>query len=240
MPCLQKGEVKLTKKILRNLFLPALVLFLIISSAYAQESNKIYLIKFKYSSGQLSIAGISEAATSSGNFNSNGDYKINVISVNGDVLSSSKFSVPFAVKPLNSGDFAVFAPRFDSAALIKVYDNSQKEILSVALQNSANVIQNSEAETALAQEQRNSLKLSWLYVLFPVVIAALFIGYHEFDRKKWHIEFNAHKRQQSAMALRSYVASNLKKGFKREQIRNALAKNNYNNHEIEEAFKGIK
>ena len=90
-----------------------------------------------------------------------------------------------------------------------------------------------------AMENSKGFKLSWLYVLFPVVIAALFIGYHEFGRKKWHMEFNAHKRQQSALALRAYVASNLKKGFKKEQIKNALIKNNYKNHEIEEAFRGM-
>ena len=48
------------------------------------------------------------------------------------------------------------------------------------------------------------------------------------------------RREQNISALRTYVTTNLRKGYIKEQIRNALIKNNYNNKEIKEAFKGIK
>ena len=40
--------------------------------------------------------------------------------------------------------------------------------------------------------------------------------------------------------LMKYVNLNLKKGFSRQQIRNALVRANYNGYEIEESFRGIK
>ena len=43
-----------------------------------------------------------------------------------------------------------------------------------------------------------------------------------------------------ADSLKDYIAANLKKGFKQEQIRDALYKNWYDSKEIEDAFKGMK
>ena len=40
--------------------------------------------------------------------------------------------------------------------------------------------------------------------------------------------------------LRSYIISNLKKGYTKQQIRNALLKNKYTSKEIEDAFRGIR
>ena len=48
------------------------------------------------------------------------------------------------------------------------------------------------------------------------------------------------RREQNISALRTYATTNLRKGYSKEQIRNALVKNNYDNKEIEEAFRGLK
>ena len=94
-----------------------------------------------------------------------------------------------------------------------------------------------------AQDTTNtpsSFKLNWFYVAAPGLLIVLFLGYLEIKRTVEHRGLMAYHRQQKNLALRNYVAANLRKGFGKGQIRNALAKNNYNNHEIEEAFRGIK
>ena len=66
------------------------------------------------------------------------------------------------------------------------------------------------------------------------------LAYIEAKRKKDHARLLINQRNNKSEALKNYIAANLKKGFKKEQIRDALIKNNFNAEDVEEAFKGVK
>ena len=100
------------------------------------------------------------------------------------------------------------------------------------------IIQNHIISTQ--QDENSNSRFSWLYIAVPLGAIFGMLTIFEVNRKKEHIKLMAWHRNNKSEALKNYVAANLKKGFKQEQIRNALIKNNYNNQEIEEAFKGIR
>ena len=94
-----------------------------------------------------------------------------------------------------------------------------------------------------AQDTTNTpsnFKLNWFYVAAPGLLIVLFLGYIEIKRVKEHKGLIFNYKQQKNLALRNYVAANLRKGFGKGQIRNALVKSNYNSKEIEEAFRVIR
>ena len=62
----------------------------------------------------------------------------------------------------------------------------------------------------------------------------------EMYRKKSSRKLNQERRNYNVAALRNYVTTNLRKGYTKEQIKNAMIKNNYNNEDVDEAFKRIK
>lgn len=82
--------------------------------------------------------------------------------------------------------------------------------------------------------------LNWLYIVAPILLIFGFLAYIEVNRKKAHIDLIRQHKEQSIISLRNYVTTNLRKGYSKKQIRNALVKNNYNNQEIEEAFSGLR
>ena len=90
------------------------------------------------------------------------------------------------------------------------------------------------------QNENGNSRFSWLYIAVPLGAIFGMLTIFEVNRKKEHIKLTAWHRNNKSEALKNYAAANLKKGFKQEQIKNALIKNNYNNQEIEEAFKGIR
>ena len=75
----------------------------------------------------------------------------------------------------------------------------------------------------------NGLGILWVYGLSIITIIFIVLMYIRKSNGKMR-----------ALDLQQYIKSNLKKGFSKEKIRNALIKNNYKNHEIEEAFRGMK
>lgn len=88
--------------------------------------------------------------------------------------------------------------------------------------------------------QETQPSFSWLYVAFPLILVAGLLAYVEVKRKKGHVELTNESRRNKMDSLKSYVEGNLKKGYNKGQISDALAKNNYNSREIEEAFKGLR
>ncbi|MBI1934828.1 hypothetical protein HYS31_00150 [Candidatus Woesearchaeota archaeon] len=90
-----------------------------------------------------------------------------------------------------------------------------------------------------SSESASKIKFTWLYFTFPVFVLLGFFLYHEIERKKGHSDIREQKRQHLLSGLRNYAASNIKKGYKKEQIKDALIKNNYSENDVDEAFKGL-
>ncbi|GEM_PF-2595522 len=110
-----------------------------------------------------------------------------------------------------------------------------------AAENSAEILsQPAKFENLqVAEESASKIKFTWLYFTFPVFILLGFFLYHEVERKKGHSDIAGQKRQHLLSGLRNYALSNMKKGYKKEQIKNALIKNNYDEKDVDEAFKGL-
>lgn len=101
----------------------------------------------------------------------------------------------------------------------------------------------SEEEQLILEEEsgaKSKLNLIWLYAGAPIAIILALLVYIELKRKKDHSQLIQQKKQHNMLVLRNYVASNLRKGYTKEQIRNALVRYNYSKEEIEEAFRGIR
>lgn len=82
----------------------------------------------------------------------------------------------------------------------------------------------------------NLNKLSWIYVSLPIILTFSLIAYAETERKRKHLMLMREKKDYSITALRNYVLTNLKKGYTKQQIRNALMKYNYGHEQIDEAL----
>lgn len=87
--------------------------------------------------------------------------------------------------------------------------------------------ENVPIEGAKTQKKTLDANSIWMYA---ALILTLLIGSL--------IYFNITRRAQAP--LKSYISSNLRKGYTKEQIKSALIKNDYTNEEIEEAFRGIR
>ena len=90
------------------------------------------------------------------------------------------------------------------------------------------------------EEEKEKLNLNWVYIALPLVLIFGMLVFIEMKRKKDHRGLMSQKKQYNTDSIRNYVSTNLRKGFSKEQIRNALIKNNYNNEEIGEAFRVLK
>lgn len=108
-----------------------------------------------------------------------------------------------------------------------------------SLAQNNNRAENAAKESNVEEAAKNP-SLSWLYVAFPIFIVAGMLTYIEVRRKNDHIKLMSQTKQYKTDSLRNYVMTNLKKGYGKEQIRDALVKNNYNNQEIQDAFRGIR
>ena len=92
----------------------------------------------------------------------------------------------------------------------------------------------------LTGSEQTSKEFAWLYVAAPVVLVVLFLGYLEIKRLKEHAQMIQKHASIKNNELKNYVMTNLRKGYTKDQIRNALAKNSYNKQEIEDAFRETK
>lgn len=223
----------------------------LISSSYilAQESNKFYALTFNYEKTQeketLTFVQIEQhqGTLIENELNPTATYKWEIISFDGAVLESGKFSTPASaahVEDIKSGtsaqtqNFRIYVPYYENAALVNIYDSNDKKVLDIPLQS---------AIVAAETEQQNTDDggFNWAYIGIGVVALTLvFLAYLEFNRAKGHRKLGQQSKNQSAAALRNYVLTNLRRGYAKEQIRNALIKNSYSNQEIEEAFGEIR
>ena len=217
-----------------NKFNLLLVLLLLSTQVLAQQQNNIYSITFSYDAGKLSIEQIKQAVTASDySIYVPGAYKAQVVSANGRLLGDVQFLVPQDFQ--NSiGKFRVFAPRSADDSALNIYDNRGKLLLHVELQS----------PTKAAQQQNNKIDFGFdfkiLYIATPVILILGFLALVEVRRRNDHTRLMAWHRGKKVESLKEYISINMKKGFKEEQIRNALYMNGYGLKEIEDAFKGMK
>ena len=83
-------------------------------------------------------------------------------------------------------------------------------------------------------------RFNWVYIAIPIILVFAFLVYVELKRKKEHTELMQKFKQQNTLSLRNYVMTSLRRGYKKEQIKNALSKTGYSTQEIEEAFRGLR
>jgi cytochrome c-type biogenesis protein CcmH/NrfF len=84
----------------------------------------------------------------------------------------------------------------------------------------------------MQKENQPGFNLNLIYVLLPIAIVLGLLIYIEIGRKKEHRALLEKHNSGKISALRDYVAANLKKGYSKEQIRNALLKSGYTNQRI--------
>lgn len=134
-----------------------------------------------------------------------------------------------------------FLPLFALNLLILLFVvSAQNENVPPLSPHEQSILARADSENNKIYESPNKFNLNWLYVSAPVLLIAIFLSYIEIKRVKDHKGLMFNRRQHKNLALRNYAVTNLKKGFSKDQIKNTLAKNNYNHQEIEEAFKDIK
>lgn len=219
-----------------------LILSITILSAIvsAQEATDIYTITLNYKkqTSALSLVDIQKSIGTAPNYDT-GDasaYRLDIVSADNKIGKSIKFSAPrkttlFQGLTNENADnviFAISVPSFSNAKLINIYDNQNKKVLEIPLESISDI-------TAT-----KPLNLNWLYIALPLLLIFGFLAYIEVKRKNDHKMLMQQVQQQSILTLKNYVTTNLRKGYGKEQIRNALVKNNYSNQEIEEAFKGLR
>jgi len=98
----------------------------------------------------------------------------------------------------------------------------------------------SDSQNKNSQLSESGFKLSWHYGIIPLAVILGFLAYVETKRKIDHARLLVNHRNNKIEMLRNYIQNYLKKGFSKDQIRNALVKYHYAPHDIEEAFKGIR
>ncbi|MBI2652420.1 hypothetical protein HYX00_03045 [Candidatus Woesearchaeota archaeon] len=105
-------------------------------------------------------------------------------------------------------------------------DSDCKEYIQSGVAKS---IEESKQQTK-EETKKSKLNINWLYISLPLILIFGLLTFIEIKRRKSHKEIMQTRQQQNISALRNYV---------KEQIRDALIKNNYNNQEIEEIFRRL-
>ena len=151
-------------------------------------------------------------------------------------------------------NFSTSLPYSKEGSLIKI-TNDQKLILSVDVSQFMDHCGNSICEfgeniqncpndcaNAQSKNEENGSKIqlnskitpTFYYLSFlPVIIIILILGFY-------FMRFKIYGKRRTKADLRNYITDNLKKGYGKEQIKNALIKNNYNPQEIDEGFKELR
>ena len=216
-----------------EIFLLITILISLTSTVLAQQED-IHEITLNYkklqSGSSLSLVGIQKTKGSVTDYTttSANAYKLEVISSDNQVQKSMKFVVPIgavlglshakAQGTANNLDFTISVPYFKNANLINIYNKDNNKVLEIPL--------------------RQEINLVWMYVALPIILIVGYLTYVEIKRKKEHQYMMQNQRKQNTDLLRNYVTANLRKGYNKEQIKNALVKSGYNNQIIEEAFRG--
>jgi hypothetical protein len=95
------------------------------------------------------------------------------------------------------------------------------------------------AEQDVDCEEKKPNTLAIIISLTFLLIIIIF-AYLEFNRLKYHKNLKVNYKEERLNDMREYIQTNLRRGYKKEGIRNALIKIGYNNEEIEEAFRRLR
>ncbi len=232
-----------------NIYLITLNYKKIVTSQGIAIADSLSLVSIIKTQGIVSAEGV-------------GTYRLEIVSNNNQVLSSIKFNPPETQSSnkvgkvgISNTDFTISVPFFENGKLINIYNSHDKKVLEIpvdAFQESKQskqqllllmpkgITKETEAIKVPAEETILKISFSWWYIAAPVLLIIVFLAYLEVKRTKDHAELMRHMKQQNTLALKNYVMTNLRKGYNKEQIRNALIKNNYNKEEIEESFRGLR
>jgi len=229
---------------------------LLATLANSQSQNNVYIIRLNYKSELLSQKlSLIESYPSQGAPVDYGNpllgYNLEIVSYDNKVMMSLRFKVPAQAvlfKGLtndvkgNSNDFnfTLYVPYFENADVINIYDSKNNRILAVPVKHSQDSLpEKADVQQAFSDSQQK-ISLNWIYLSLPILLVIIFLMYHEISRKGIYREMMNLRKQHNITALRNYAATTLRKGYTKQQIRNALVKNNYSKEEIEEAFRGIR
>ena len=243
-----------------------IAIMLIFCLSFVSADGDIIVLNFNYNKDPVEPLTLKGMTMSYGNitaknFSIGNEYGI-LVSKNQTRLYTFKFKAPVDLAAENNKDFNISIPHLKQADKIQIIDIKRKGLIQEILLKSPQTSESkptivsvpplSDSElTALASGNegtplQNKGKIDFaaypniLYILGPLLFVLLLLGYIELKRKKDHLGLLSWQRNNKAAALKSYVSNNLKKGFSKEKIRNALIKSNYNSKEIEEAFRGMK
>ncbi|MBI2652789.1 hypothetical protein HYX00_04960 [Candidatus Woesearchaeota archaeon] len=240
------------------IMLNLLLLSLLVS---AQTSGKIFILTLNYKSAvlvqTLSLVDVRVGDGTPQDFSSitKGDYKLEIVASDGRTLKTINFNIPISNRQTTSGinlDFTMGIPYYSNAKTINIYDSGNVKVLEIPVDSASlekNLRQRQAQEQAFKQfvesaakqnEDKSTKSLIWLYIALPLLLIFGFLTYIEVKRKNDHKMLMQRVQQQSILTLKNYVTTNLRKGYSKEQIKNALVKNNYSNQDIEEAFKGLR
>ena len=227
--------------------------FLLIALAASAQDGKSLVLKLNYGNVQnterLNIIEAYEMNASPVSYSGTA-YRADIVSTSGELLKTVGFDIPESpagfkghvneTQGTASGfNFTLSLPYFANIGTIGIYDKSGRKMISVLVKEpelNSGQLPDSAKKPATAV----LINYNWAYISGPIALILGLLAYIEVKRKKDHARLMIKQRNNNAEALKNYVEKYIKKGYSKEQIRNALIKYNYNNQEIEEAFKGIK
>ena len=233
-------------EISNRIWIMGMIALLVLPAVISQAQDKVFVIKLNYKTQyNVETLELVEIFQSDGTPISYGNpsdgYRLDMSSADGQTVGTFRFNIPVkeaAFKGLSndiSGDsnnlyFTLYLPYSDKVSAINVYDPSGKQKLVIPIELKPGF----ESETDERQP-----RLLWFYISMPVFVVLL-LAFYEFKRIQGNKGLMSQRNQITRESLRNYVKTSLGKGFKKEQIRNALVKSKYSNKEIEEAFKGLR
>ncbi len=207
----------------RNKFALLTILNLLFFTALssAQETNRIYIVALNYKrvmfAESLSLVNIDTSKSPQDyGYSAGKDFKLEIISSDNQVLKTLEFNVP---KENNNLNFSISVPYFQNAKIMNIYDKDKNKVLEIPL------------------KEESKLNLNWLYVTTPIILVIGFLVFIELKRKREHAELIKRRENQKIITLRNYVINNLRRGYSKEQIRNALIRNGYSNKDVDDAFR---
>lgn len=139
---------------------------------------------------------------------------------------------------VKSGTMANVKGRLYEDAII-VESFTPKPATTALTEQEQNLIAEAAKEEQVPSEGTKPFGIKWPYIAALLILIAAFLSYLEITRINNHRKLMRQQTQHMKIALRNYVITNLRKGFTKEQIKNALVKNNYSKNEVEEAFKVV-
>jgi hypothetical protein len=207
------------------------LLFSVLCSSYAfAREQDAFQIKIVRDDGRTFLREIAKTSIEIPDYSqlSSRDHRIDLKDQSGNIIVSQEFALPIGAALQQGFDF--YIQYSEEVHLAELYDSEGSMISEIRIDHG----QLTSAAPALPLSSVN-----WMVWVLPIIIALAFIGYLEVSRLKHHHELNAGKYQQDIAMLKRYVATNLAKGYTRQQIISTLLKSHYDSKEVDYAFSQV-